>query len=211
MPGGNTNLYDLRQKRFYKAVFAELLGTFLLVLIGCGAAENEEIKNTHIALAFGLAVAAVVWAIANISGGHINPGVTIGFLVTRRISLVRTFAYIGAQVVGAILGAGLLKLLTPQVIQAHSKFNNGLGLLNLQPGVTIGQGVGTELMVTFVLVLVVFSSVDNLRKDLAGSAPLTIGLTVTVCHLWGVSSIYPLLSFDSYVKQIISGFARGNN
>ena len=82
-----TSLQDVKSAKFWLALIAEFLGTFLLVLFACGSCDGGDI--VRISLAFGLSVATIVWGIAHISGGHINPAVTIGFLVTRKISLLR--------------------------------------------------------------------------------------------------------------------------
>ncbi len=179
---GSTSLDDLKSRKFWAALFAELLGTMFLVLVACGSATalGGPIDIVRIALAFGLSVGTIVWAIADVSGGHINPAVTIGFLVTRRISVVRALFYIIAQVVGALIGAAILKALTP-VNDVRGLGTVGYGKLNE------GQAFGVELLITFVLVLTVFSSVDDRRINLKGSAPLSIGLSISMCHLWAVS------------------------
>lgn len=92
-----TSIDDIRSPYFWRALVAELLGTLFLVFIGVGSCIPGS-NVTRIALCFGLAVATVVWAIAHVSGGHINPGVTLAMLVTRRISLVRGGLYIISQV-----------------------------------------------------------------------------------------------------------------
>ena len=180
-----TSLDDLRSLLFWRAVLAELLGTFLLVFVGCGSCigwEDDYAPSvTQIALCFGLIVATVVWAIGHVSGGHVNPAVTMAMLVTRNVSLARALLFILAQCAGATFGAFLLKSVTP------NHFEGTLGQTNLGSDVTPAQGFGVELVVTFVLVFTVFSSVDTKRSDLNGSTPLTIGLSVAVCHLAAVS------------------------
>ena len=187
-----TGLDDLKSPIFWRALFAEVIGTLFLTFIGCGScigwgAQDGEPSIVQIALCFGLAVATMVWAIAHISGGHINPAVTLGLLVTRKVSLIKAIFYVIAQCVGAVIGAGALKGLTPPSVQGS------LGATGINPSLSQGQGFGVEFMVTFVLVLTVFASCDDKRTDLNGSAPLTIGLSVTLCHLFAVSI---LLSID---------------
>jgi aquaporin-4 len=180
-----TSLDDVRSLKFWQALFAEFLGTFILVLVAVGSTVQGWVKDpldiVQIALSFGLCVSTSVWIIGHISGGHINPAVTIAMLVTRRISLVRAIMYIVSQCVGSIAGAGLLKALTPP--EQHG----GLGTTTLAAGVTPAMGFGIEMCITMCLVLTVFATCDNKRSDHGGSFPLQIGLSVTMGHLWAVS------------------------
>ncbi|KAL3858939.1 hypothetical protein ACJMK2_009188 [Sinanodonta woodiana] len=197
-----TSLDDMVSLRFWKAVWAEFVGTLILVLVGCGsfiqswpseknialklndtsvrAMNNYTTDVVQIALAFGLSVATVIWLIGHISGGHVNPAVTCAMFITRRISLARALIFITVQLLGAIVGAGILRGVTPSDRQGT------LGCTLLSQGVDGGMGVGVEFCITFVLVLTVFATYDKHRKDLAGSFPLTIGLSVTTCHLFAV-------------------------
>lgn len=183
------SLQDVKTGGLWRAVVAEFLGTMLLVLVACGACVVPDANLVTISLVFGFSVATIVWAICHVSGGHINPGVTTGFVVARRISCLRGILYIVAQCVGAILGAAILKGLLPEELS-----KDGLGtsspanLTAYGPHVELGKGqiVGIELIITFVLVFTVFSCCDGLRKDLTGSIPLTVGLSISMCHFFAV-------------------------
>lgn len=181
------NLEDLTSSNFWQSLAAEFLGTLFLVFLGCGStidwSGTGSIDVVRVSLTFGLVVGTMVWCIKHISGGHINPAVTLGALVTRKVSIIRGLLYIVSQVIGALLGAWLLRGLTPIVAR------KALGANGLMNGVTAAQGFGVELMITFVLVFTVMACVDEKRRDLHGSAPLTIGLAVAVCHLFSVSIV----------------------
>jgi aquaporin-4 len=192
---------------FWKAVLAELLGTMLLVFIGCAvcldnlqksAADQGMATAVQISLAFGLAVATIVMGIGHVSGGHINPAVTVGMLVTRKITVIRACFYILVQFVGAIAGAGLLWLLHPQDDRGGQFGRTMIGV-----GVTRVQAFLMEMVITFVLVFTIFASCDKHRSDITGSIPLTIGLSVTLCHLFAIkytgSSMNPARSLGPAV------------
>ena len=98
-------------KKTLRACAAEVIGTLFLVLVGCGACLNHGNDFVRIALAFGITVATMAQSIGHISGCHINPAVTAGLLVGQKIGLVKALLYVVAQCLGAILGAGLLKVL----------------------------------------------------------------------------------------------------
>ena len=180
-----TSVEDLKSVAFWKALLAECIGTLFLVFVGCGSCIRVEGKPApsmlQIAFAFGLSVGTMVWCICNVSGGHINPAVTMGMLVTRKISVVRALLYVVVQCVGATIGAALLMAVTPEKVRAS------LGGTGVTPGVGIPQAFGIEVLITFVLVFTVFASCDSKRGDLNGSAPLAIGLSVTMCHTFAVS------------------------
>jgi len=203
-----SNVDEFRQSLFWKALLAELVGTAVLVFAGCASCVNPE-SHVQIALTFGIAVATVVWTIAHVSGGHINPAVTVGMLFARKITLIRALLYVVSQCVGAIVGAAILKGINPPLLK------DTLGYTGLQTicsnasdiatcvELGSGTGFGVELVITFVLVFTVFSSCDKRRKDLGGSIPLAIGLSVTLCHLFAIkytgSSMNPARSFGPAV------------
>ena len=178
---------DVKNPRFWMAVAAEALGTLVLVIIGCGTCVGKDWEklnpsNLQIAFAFGLTVATVVWCIGHLSGGHINPAVTAAMLLTRKISLVKAVLYVVAQSAGAVGGAALLKGLTPEDLLGD------IGMTTVSDDITVVRAFGVEFFITFVLVLTVFASCDARRQDLKGSAPLTIGIAVLICHLFAVSA-----------------------
>uniref|UniRef100_A0A0B7ASU0 Aquaporin n=1 Tax=Arion vulgaris TaxID=1028688 RepID=A0A0B7ASU0_9EUPU len=182
-----TSLEDISSLRLWKGIVAEFVGTLLLTLVGCGSCINlKGTANTtspvvQIALSFGLSVATIVWSIAHISGGHINPAVTVAMLAARKISLAKGVFFILFQLIGAVVGAGILFGLTP------SAYHENLGMTTVNREINLGQAIGVEMFITFVLVFTVFASCDSKRRDLNGSTPLSIGFAVTMCHLWAIN------------------------
>ena len=183
-----STLRDLKEPLFWKSLLTECIGTCFLVLVGCGSCiggwdPDYQPTIVQIALCFGLIVSTMVWSIAHISGGHINPAVTVAMLLTRKITPMKSIFYILSQCIGAVIGAGILKGVTP------ADMEGALGTTTLHPSVSQYEGFGVEFCITFVLVFTVFATVDESRKDfLHGSRALAIGLSVTVCHLFAVSS-----------------------
>ncbi|XP_045455081.1 aquaporin AQPAe.a [Melitaea cinxia] len=184
-----------------KALLAEFIGNLLLNLFGCGACINvaqgvDAAPNiVLVALAFGLAVFAIVSAIGHVSGGHVNPAVTAGMAATGKIKPVRGVLYVIAQCAGAAAGSGLLKAFTPDPVAGN------LGITGLGKNVTQLQGFGIEFFLGFVLVFVVCGVCDANKPDSKSTAPLAIGLTVTLGHLLAVdytgSAMNPARSFGS--------------
>ncbi|KAK8789058.1 hypothetical protein V5799_021166, partial [Amblyomma americanum] len=170
----------------WKAMVAEYIGTAVIVLIGCGSCINwgsaekpqGEATMVQIAIGFGITVASMVQALGHVSGGHLNPAVTIGMLFVGRVSLLRSFFYLCSQLIGGITGAAILRAVTPEARQG------ALGGTGLSEGVTPLMGLGVETCITFILVLTVFGVCDANRLDVQGSAPLAIGLSVTTCHVF---------------------------
>lgn len=185
----------------WRATLAEFIATLLFVFLGAGTVVvtggllKEGLTSARlvaIALAHGLAIALLVSATAKISGGHINPAVTFGALITGKINLAKAIMYAVAQLVGAVIGAWLLMLVIPAAAQGN------LGAHGLGSGVTAGGGLLAEIVLTFALVFVVFATAMD-PKGLGHLAPAAIGLTVLVDHLFGVpvtgASMNPARSF----------------
>jgi len=164
-----------------KKYLAELIGTMVLVLIGCGSAviAGQYIGYSGISFAFGLSVLAMVYAIGSISGCHINPAITISMLVAGKISIKDTVLYIAFQCIGAIIGAGILF----GVASGNATYNlavNGLGA-NSFSTYSLASVVIAEIVLTFIFVLVVHGSTNERAPK--GFAGLAIGLTLVLIHL----------------------------
>ncbi|XP_060513667.1 aquaporin-5 [Panthera onca] len=185
---------------FLKAVFAEFLATLIFVFFGLGSAlkwPSALPSILQISLAFGLAIGTLAQALGPVSGGHINPAITLALLVGNQISLLRAVFYVVAQLVGAIAGAGILYGLAP----INARGNLAINALN--NNTTQGQAMVVELILTFQLALCVFSSTDSRRTSPVGSPALSIGLSVTLGHLVGIyftgCSMNPARSFGPAV------------
>ncbi|XP_064595147.1 aquaporin AQPAe.a-like [Liolophura sinensis] len=176
---------DLTKFHFWRAVIAEFLGTMFLIVVGVGACfvwhPHHAPTPTHIALHSGLYIAFIILATGHISGGLVNPALSIAFAATRRISVVRALLYTIAQCVGSVAGTALLKALVPESIQGD------FGTLKLNKLVTEAQGFGIEFIITFVLLFGIFAVTDENRKDVGGSVPLTVGLIVTINIFFGMN------------------------
>ena len=172
-----------------RKVAAEFLGTFWLVLGGCGSAvlaagiPNLGIGYAGVALAFGLTVLTGAYAFGHISGGHFNPAVTVGIWTVGRLPTADVIPYIVAQVAGAIGAAALLFVIANGAVgfDASAGFaSNGFGDHSPQH-YSMLAGALTELVLTFMfLVLILGVTAEGAPK---GFAPLAIGLALTLIHL----------------------------
>jgi len=174
---------DLKVIPLLKSLAAELLGTMLLVIFGCGTAmqDNGDGYSTKVSLAFGLAVMAIACFTGHVSGGNLNPAVSVGLLAGGQLSVIKCCLYIVAQCLGAIAGAGILYGATGEGLRG------GLGSNMIGTGsaaATPFGGMVMELIGSMLLVLVVFATaVDKRNNSSPMLPPLLIGLTVTVAHL----------------------------
>ncbi|XP_011695560.1 PREDICTED: aquaporin AQPAe.a isoform X2 [Wasmannia auropunctata] len=167
-----------------RALLAEFLGTLFLNFFGCGAVLTENV--VAISLAFGLVVAGVIQGIGHISGGHINPAVTLGLTVIGKVPIIRSILYVVAQCAGAIAGSAILRALSAESPISRHPVETVLGAVKLSEQITPVQGFGVEFFLALILVLVVCGACDAAKPDSKGIAPLIIGLTVTVGHLVGI-------------------------
>jgi len=167
-----------------KPLIAEAIGTFTLIFIGIGAiaanySSNSGLGLTGIALAHGLAIAVMVSATGAISGGHLNPAVTIGLLVGKKIEPLLALFYILAQCLGAILGA----ILISACVQSHALSATGFGIPAPGVGVSTTAVIAIEAVLTFFLVFVVYGTAVDSRAPKVGG--LFIGLTVALDIMCG--------------------------
>ncbi|MDA0265034.1 MAG: MIP family channel protein [Chloroflexi bacterium] len=180
---------------------AEFIATLFFVFLGAGTVVatgllGDGTMTTNrliaIALAHGLAITLLVSATASVSGGHINPVVTLAALVTRKITPTKGVLYLGSQITGGIGGAALIAAVVPEAGQG------ALGSHRLGVGVTVWSGLLAEAALTFVLIFVVFATAMD-PKGPKLIAPGAIGLAVLVDHLLGVpltgASMNPARSF----------------
>lgn len=172
-----------------KKLFAEFVGTAVLVLFGCGAAvlAGEHVGQLGIAFAFGLAVVAMAYGIGQVSGCHINPAISLGVYVAGRMSLKDFVLYYIAQVAGAVAGAAILYTIASGQ-SGYSLATNGLGQNGFGEGYLGGYAASAaflfEFIATFIFVVVVLGVTQNGAP--AGFAGLAIGLTLTVIHIVGI-------------------------
>jgi aquaporin Z len=194
-----------------KKYVAELVGTFVLVLMGCGSAvlAGSAIGFVGISFAFGLSVLAMVYAIGGISGCHINPAVSISMLAAGKLSVKDTVAYIAAQCVGAIIGAAVLYWIAtgnPQYSLALGLGQNGYDLAS-PSGFSMASAFVAEVILTFIFLLVIHGSTSE--KAPKGFAGISIGLSLVLIHLVGIpvtgTSVNPARSLGPAI--IVGGTA----
>ncbi|MFV0456727.1 MAG: aquaporin Z [Pseudomonas sp.] len=172
-----------------KKYFAEFLGTFWLVLGGCGSAvlaagfPEVGIGLLGVSLAFGLTVVTMAYAIGPISGCHLNPAVSVGLWAGGRLPASELFPYIVAQVLGGIAAGGVLYVIASGAASfdvSQGFASNGYGA-HSPGGYSMLSGLVSEVVMTMFFLLVILGSTD--KRAPAGFAPLAIGLALTLIHL----------------------------
>ncbi len=164
---------------WFRRGFAEFVGTFTLVFIGVGSILFSGGQLVGIALAHGLAIAVMVSAVGHISGGHFNPAITFGFLITRRMAPVLGAVYVVAQLFAAVVAMLALTVIFPNEPSLDP------GVPTVADQISVGAGVLTEAILTFFLVWVVFATAADPRGTFKSVAGLAIGLTITADILAG--------------------------
>jgi aquaporin Z len=199
----------------YTRAAAELVGTFWLVLGGCGSAVLDAafpglgIGHLGVAFAFGLTVLTMAFAIGHVSGCHLNPAVSVGLVVGGRFKAAELPAYVVAQVVGAILAAATLYLIAsgqPGFTTAGGLASNGYGAHS--PGhYSLGSGFLSEVVMTAMFLVVILGSTHGNAPK--GFAPISIGLCLTLIHLVSIpvtnTSVNPARSTGPAV--LVGGWA----
>lgn len=167
-----------------KKYLAEMIGTMVLVLMGCGTAVSlncgvDTASVVGTAAAFGLAVVAMAYTIGGVSGCHINPAITLACLLSGRIGGKDALLYMVFQVIGAFIGSALLALLVADL----TPLGTATGANVCAGGVA--NGLLAEIVLTFIFVLVVLGTTDE-KKGAGNFAGLAIGLTLILIHLVGI-------------------------
>lgn len=199
-----------------KRALAEFLGTFWLVLGGCGSAVLAAafpalgIGFTGVSLAFGLTLLTMAFAIGPISGCHINPAVTVGLVAGKRFPASELVPYVAAQVLGAIAGAGVLYLIASGKpgFELGRFAANGYGE-HSPGGYSLQAAAVCEIVMTFMFLLVILGSTD--KRAPAGFAPIPIGFALTLIHLISIpvtaTSVNPARSTGPAI--FVGGWAIG--
>jgi len=196
-----------------KKLVAEFIGTFWLVLGGCGSAvlaakfPEVGIGLVGVSLAFGLTVLTIAYSLGHISGAHLNPAVSIGLWAGGRFNAKDIFPYIAAQVLGGLLAAGVLYVIATGNGSAIGNFAaNGYGE-HSPGGYSLVSALVTEIVMTFMFLIVILGATD--KKAHAGFAGLAIGLALTLIHLISIpvtnTSVNPARSISQAV--FVGGWA----
>ncbi len=174
-----------------KKYLAEAVGTFILVLFGCGTAvvAGAKVGVVGIAFAFGFALIGAAYGIGPISGCHINPAVSLGVWAAGRMKIADMIGYWIGQFAGAILAAGLLFMIASGVGGGYDVVTSGLGQNGWGPGYQGGYNLTSALLFEFVatLIFVVVILGSTQKAAPAAFGGLAIGITLTVIHLFGIS------------------------
>lgn len=192
-----------------KKAIAECLGTFVLVFAACGVAAFTGGSLVATSLAFGLVIVAMAYSVGRISGCHINPAVSLGCLIAKRMSLIEFFAYVAAQIVGGFLGAlalfGFAKMAGVNLAGDACNLAFNFAAQGLTAG-TIISSLLVEIILTFIFVYVIL----NVTAENSGAgkkAGLIIGLTLTLVHLIGINftgtSVNPARSIATALGSLI--------
>jgi MIP family channel proteins len=172
-PAQSRMIRPVLERDYLQRGVAEFIGTFAVIFVAAGGAAYAQ-NPVDLAFAYGLVIAVMVSAFAFSSGGHFNPAITLGFLVTRRIAPVLALWYWIVQLAGSLAAALMLKWVLP----GAAKSAGHLGVPSLGQGVGAGVGVVIEAVLTFFVVLVVFATMVDERGTFKQIAGLAVGFTI---------------------------------
>jgi aquaporin Z len=174
-----------------KKYVAEFIGTFTLVLFGCGTAvvSGQAVGHLGIAFAFGFALLAMCYGIGPVSGCHVNPAVSLGVFAAGRMSGKDLGGYIVAQLLGGIVAAGVLAVIAKGLLAGYDVGASGLGQNGwgegYQAGYALSSAVVFEFVATLLFVIVILGSTQaGAPTQIAG---LAIGITLVVIHIFGIN------------------------
>jgi MIP family channel proteins len=189
------------------AAIAEMIGTLFFVFLGLTAVQaaltlgsDSTLKSNgesslfvlQIATAFGISLMVCISMVAKVSGGHLNPAVTVALCASGIVSIPKAIMYVFAQTIGATIGAAFANLLTPGPL---------LGVNSVSPTIDVNTGFWSEVLLAFVLVLTVFTAAVDKTENNSGFAPFYIGFSVFAIHLSGITiagaSVNPARSFGA--------------
>lgn len=178
---------------------SEFIGTCVLTLVACGVAVVTNANIVATSLAFGLVIVAMAYSIGNVSGCHVNPAVSLGMLLSKRMSGKDFIGYVVAQFLGAILGSTLLGILVNNFDTLGANTYGMSGQLATNAGIAIL----VEVILTFIFVLTILGVTS--KKENGHATGIVIGLTLTLVHLFGISftgtSVNPARSFAPALFQ----------
>lgn len=196
-------------KELLKKALAEFIGTFTLVFVACGVAGATGGRLVATSLAFGLTIVAMAYSVGRVSGCHINPAVSLGCLITKRMSAKEFCVYVISQILGGFVGAvlvfGIFKMAKVNPLGDACNYAVGFGLNGLTAGGVIGALI-TEIVLTCIFVYAILNVTDE-KAGTGKIAGIVIGLTLTLVHLIGINltgtSVNPARSIATAISAAI--------
>ncbi|MBQ9181125.1 MAG: aquaporin [Bacilli bacterium] len=182
-----------------KKYIAEFVGTFVLVLVGCGVAVLTNGSIVATSLAFGLVIVAMAYSIGNVSGCHINPAVSLGFLLTKKMEIKEFICYVISQVLGALAGSAVLGVILDSFKSLGANGFGGVG----QMATNVWIALLVEIILTFIFILAILGVTS--KKEYSNVAGIVIGLTLVLVHIIGIyftgTSVNPARSLAPALLQ----------
>jgi len=193
----------------FKKACAEFIGIFVLVFVACGVAAATGGNLVATSLAFGLVIVAMAYSVGRVSGCHINPAVSLGCLLTKRMTVVEFFVYVLAQVLGGFVGGvalfGIFKMADVNLIGNACNYATGYAVNGLTTGGII-SALLAEVILTCIFVYTILNVTDE-KADHGKIAGIVIGLTLTLVHLIGINitgtSVNPARSIATAFADLI--------